>query len=220
MKKVHLKVPSYTNFNQNSCFVTTIAMVLRYYGKRINQRGIFRKAQMHHPRNKRKSFGCTVPSVMFALKKEGYKMTAWQNKDLKEIKRAGKEMELYFETWEKQIKLAEKQGILKTYKNRNFSLIKKYLNLGTPVILGIKAKTFYKENSYWEKSVYNNKNADEVNHVVVITGYEGENYFYNDSSPFLPKNKRKDQKISASKLTQAWRSANYIKNAIFVLEKI
>jgi uncharacterized protein YvpB len=220
MKTVKLDVPCYKNFNNYSCFVTAVAMILRYFGRRINQKNVFEKAKVYHPKDKDRIFGCTVPSIMLALKDEGYKMTAWHHRDAKGIKKAGKETELFFDIWEKQIKEAEKLGILESHKNGKFSFIKKYLNKGLPVIVGIKSKTFYKGNPFWENSIYNRKWSEDTNHVIVIIGYKDKNYIYNDSSPFLQGNKGKNMKVSEAKLKKAWKDAAYVRNAIFVLEKI
>ncbi len=219
MKGVKLDVPRYKNFNNYSCFATNLAMVLRYFGEKINQRDVFEKAKVYHPKDKKRNFGCTVPSIMLAIKNKGYKMTAWHHIDIKEIKKSGKEMELFFSIWKKQIKQAEKLGILKSYDKGNFSLIKKYLNKKIPVIIGIKSKTFYQGEPAWETSIYNRRWPEDTNHVIVITGYKYGKYIYNDSSPFLKGNNGKDKKVSETKLKKAWKDATYIKNAIFVLEK-
>src|SRR3989344_2744079 len=158
LKKIlNLDVPSYRNFNNYSCFVTTAAMVLKYYGKKINQREVFEKAKVYHPKDKNRLFGCTVPSIMLALRDKGYKMIAWHDKDEEGIKKAGKETKIFFDIWEKQIKEAENLGILENHENGEFNFIKKYLEEGFPVIVGIKSKTFYEGNPYWEKSIYNKK---------------------------------------------------------------
>lgn len=215
-----LNVPRYKNFNNYSCFVTTVAMVLRYFGDRINQKKIYEKAKVYHPKDKERVFGCTVPSIMLALKNREYKMIAWHDRDNKEIKKAGKEMELFFNIWERQIKEAEKIGILESHKHGKFSLIKKYLAKGLPVIVGIKSKTFYKGNPFWEKSIYNRKWPEDTAHVIVITGYKDGKYLYNDSSPFLNGKEGKNMKTSEARLKRAWKDAPYVKNAIFILEKI
>lgn len=220
MKNMKLDLPRYKNFNNYSCFVTTVAMVLKYYGKIINQKKIFEKAKVYHPKDEDRIFGCTVPSIMLALKNEGYKMIAWNDKDARGIKKAGKEMELFFDIWEKQIKEAKRLGVLESHKHGKFSFIKKYLNKELPVIVGIKSKTFYEGNPFWENSIYNRKWSEDTNHVIVITGYENGKYIYSDSSPFLQGNKGKDMRVSESRLKKAWKDAAYVKNAIFVLEKI
>ena len=215
-----LEVPLYKNFNNYSCFVAAAAMVLRYSKTTINQKKVFEKAKVYHPKDKERLFGCTVPSIMLALKDKGYKMIAWHDKDIKEIKKAGKETELFFKIWGQQIKQAEKLGILKNETHGKFSLIKKYLNKKMPVIVGIKSKTFYEGNPFWEKSIYNKKGAEDTNHVIVITGYKNGYYIYNDSSPFLPKRKGKSMRVSEAHLKRGWEDASYVKNAIFVLERI
>ena len=181
---------------------------------------VLEKAKVYHPKNKERLFGCTVPSIILALRDKGYKMTAWHDQDIKEIRKAGKETELFFKIWKQQIKQAEKLGILKNKSHGKFSLIKKYLNKKIPVIVGIKSKTFYEGNLFWEKSIYNKKWAEDTNHVIVITGYKNGYYIYNDSSPFLPKRKGKGMRASETRLKKSWKDASYVKNAIFVLEKI
>jgi len=215
-----LDVPLYRNFNDDSCFVEVIAMILGYGGDKINRRSTFEKAKVFHPKRKNEVVGCTVPSIMMAIKDKGYLMTAWHDLDKKGIKEAGKETELFFKIWKKQIKKAEKLGILKSKTKGKFSLIKKYLKMKVPVIVGIGAKVFYDGNPLWEKSVYNQGQADEINHVIVITGYENGKYVYNDSSPFLRKTEGKNMKVSEKRLKNAWKNASHVKNAIFVLEKI
>ena len=129
-------------------------------------------------------------------------------------------MEFFFRVWEKQIKEAEKLGILRSHKNGKISLIKKYLNKKLPVIVGIKSKAFYEGNPFWEKSIYNRKWPEDTTHVIIVTGYKNGYYIYNDSSPFLHGDKGRDMKVSESRLKKAWKSAAYVKNAIFILEKI
>jgi uncharacterized protein YvpB len=220
MKGVHLDLPRYKNFNNYSCFVTTIAMVLEYYGKRINQRKIFEKAKVYDPDDKKRCIGSTVPSVMLALKNEGYKMIAWHDKDMNEIKKLGKNTEEFYKIWDKQIKEAEKLGILESHEKGKFSYIKKFLDKGIPVIVGVKSKIFYEGNPAWENSIYNKKWPETTSHVVVLTGYIRDKYIFNDSSPFLKGNEGKDRIISGTRLKKAWESVNDVKNAIFVLEKI
>ncbi len=116
MKNVKLDLPRYKNFNNYSCFVTTVAMILKYYGKRINQKEIFEKAKVYDPNDKTRCIGSTVPSVILALKNEGYKMIAWHDKVKKDIKKGGPEMEKFYKVWDKGIKEAEKFGILDSYK--------------------------------------------------------------------------------------------------------
>jgi uncharacterized protein YvpB len=218
MKTIKINVPYYKNFNNYSCFVAASAMVLGYFGTKINQRKVYEDAKVYHPKDKKRIFGCTVPSIMLAIKNTGYKMTAWHDKNAGEIKKAGKETGLFFSIWEKQIKEAEKLGILKSYKNGKFSLIKKYLNKHIPVIVGVKSKTFYQGNHSWGKSIYNKKGSEDTNHVVVITGYKNGKYIYNDSSPFLKKGK--NLRVAEPRLKKAWKDAAYIKNAVFILERI
>ena len=216
-----LNVPLYKNFNNDSCFVEVVAMILRYGGDSINRREIFKKARVFHPERKKEVFGCTVPSIMMAIKDKGYRMIAWHDLNKKEIKKAGKETELFFKIWEKQIKQAEKLGILESKTRGKFSLIKKYLKNKVPVIVGIGSKIFYGGNPLWEKSTYaQEEHVDEISHVIIITGYENGKYIYNDSSPFLGKNKGKNMRVSEDRLKKAWKGAAYVKDAIFVLEKI
>jgi len=215
-----LDIPRYKNFNNYSCFVTTIAMVLKYLGRRINQKEVYERAKVYHPKDKKRVFGCTVPSIMLVLKREGYKMIAWHDRDTKGIEKAGKEMKLFFDIWERQIKEAEKLGILESHENGKFSFIKKYLNKRLPVIVGVKSKSFYEGNPFWENSIYNRKWPEDTNHVIVVTGYKNGKYIYNDSSPFLKGEEGKDMKVSEERLKKAWKDATYVKNAIFVLEKI
>jgi uncharacterized protein YvpB len=219
MKKVKLEVPYYKNFNNCSCFITTIAMVLKYYGKRINQREIFEKAKVYDPHDKR-CVGSTVPSVMLALKDERYKMIAWHDKDIEAIKKAGKESERFYKIWDKQIKESEKLGILENHEHGKISYIKNFLDRGIPVIVGVKSKDFYKGNPLWENSIYNKKWPETTSHVVVITGYTKDKYIFNDSSPFFKGNQGKDRIISENKLKKSWRNVPKVKNAIFILEKI
>ena len=214
-----LDVPLYKNFNDDSCFVEVVAMILEYGGNKINRKKVFERAKVFHPKKKGEVFGCTVPSIMMAIKEKGYLMTAWHDLDKKEIKEAGKETELFFKIWGKQIKQAEKLGILKNKTKGKFSLIKKYLKMKIPVIVGVGAKTFYEGNPLWEKSIYNQGDSNDINHVLVVTGYENGKYIYNDSSPFLRKTEGKDMKVSEKRLRKAWKNASYVKNAIFVLEK-
>lgn len=220
MKNVKLELPRYKNLNNYSCFITTIAMVLRYYGKRINQKEIFEKAKVYDPNDKTRCIGSTVPSVMLALKNEGYKMIAWHDKDMKDIKKAGKEMENFYKIWDKQIKEAEKLGILENHEHGKLFYIKIFLDKGIPVIVGVKSKDFYEGNPLWENSIYNKKWPETTSHVVVITGYTKDKYIFNDSSPFFKGDEGKDRKISKKKLEKAWRNAPEVKNAIFILDKI
>ena len=215
-----LELPRYKNFNNYSCFITTIAMVLKFYEKKINQKEIFEKAKVYDPNDKKRCIGSTVPSVMLALKNEGYKMIVWQDKDLKYIKNAGKETQKFYKIWDKQIKEAEKLGILENHPHGKISLIKKFLNKRIPVIVGVKSKDFYEGNPSWENSIYNRKWPNTTSHVVVITGYTKDTYIFNDSSPFFKGNEGKNRTISKKRLEKAWRNVQGVKNAIFVLEKI
>jgi len=219
MSKVKLDVPRYKNFNNNSCFITTIAMVLKYYGDRINQREIFEKAKVYDPNDKKRCIGSTVPSVMLALKDAGYKMIAWHDKDEEYIKNAGKEMEKFYTLWDMQIKVAERLGILENHSYGKISYIEKFLNESIPVIVGIKSKDFYEGNPCWENSIYNKKWPETTSHVVVVTGYTKDQYIFNDSSPFFKGEEGKDRTISKKKLEKAWRNAPEVKNAIFILLK-
>src|SRR3989344_4454157 len=132
MKKVKLELPRYKNFNNYSCFVTTIAMVLKYYGKRINQKEIFEKAKVYDPNDKTRCIGSTVPSVMLALKNEGYKMVAWHDKVEKDIKDGGPEMEKFYKVWDKGIKEAERLRILENHEHGKLSYIKNFLDKDIP----------------------------------------------------------------------------------------
>lgn len=220
MKIKKLNLPRYRNFNNYSCFVTTIAMVLRYYGKRINQKEIFENAKVYDPNDKTRCIGSTVPSVMLALKNEGYKMIAWHDKVKEDIKAGGPEMEKFYRVWDEGIKKAEKLGILENHEHGKISYIKKFLDKGIPVIVGVKSKDFYEGNPNWENSIYNKKWPETTSHVVVITGYTKDKYIFNDSSPFFKGDEGKDRTISKKKLEKAWRNAPEVKNAIFILEKI
>jgi len=217
---IKLELPRYKNFNNSSCFVTTIAMVLRFYGDRINQREIFEKAKVYDPNDKKRCIGSTVPSGMLALKNEGYKMIAWHDKDEADINNAGKEMEKFYNLWDKQITIAERLGILENHTHGKISYIEKFLDEGVPVIVGVKSKDFYEGNPSWENSIYNKKWSETTSHVVVVTGYTRDKYIFNDSSPFFKGEEGKDRIISKKKLEKAWRNAPEVKNAIFVLKKI
>ena len=208
-----LEVPRYKNFNNYSCFVTTIAMILKYYGERINQKEIFEKAKVYYPKDKTRIFGCTVPSIMLAIKDKGYRMTAWHNKS--KNKNISKEMKKFYKIEEKQIKKAEKLGILEDRENGKFSYIKKFLDRRIPVVVGVKSKDFYKGNPKWENSIYNKKWSETTWHVVVIVGYTKDKYIFNDSSPFFKGDEGKDRFISKKRLENACKT-----KAIFVLEKI
>ena len=212
MKRVKLELPRYKNFNNYSCFVTAVAMILKYYGERINQKEIFENAKVYDPEDKKRCIGCTVPSIMLALKGKGYKMTAWHNKI--DDKKLSKERKKYFELEKKQTKKAEKLGLLDDRENGKFSYIEKFLDKGIPVIAGVKSKDFYKGNPKWENSIYNKKWPDTTWHVVVIVGYTKEKYIFNDSSPFFQGSEGKDRMISKQKLQNACKT-----KAIFVLEK-
>ncbi|MFB6246526.1 MAG: C39 family peptidase [Candidatus Pacearchaeota archaeon] len=213
-----LEVPHFKNINNYSCLVTSVAMVLRYFGTSINQKEVFEKAKVKHPKDKEREFGCTIPNVMLSIKDKGYKMLSWHYRDLDLINKSGKEMETFFKIWWKKIKEAEKLGILKNREYGDFTLIKKYLKKGFPVIVGLKSKTFYQGNPEWEKRMFNRKWPEETNHVIVVTGYENGKYIYNDSSPFLSKKEAKDAKVPESRLKKAWKDANHVKEGIFVLK--
>jgi uncharacterized protein YvpB len=214
-----LDIPRYKNFNNYSCFVTTIAMVLKYYGDRVNQKEIFEKAKVYDPKDKERCIGCTVPSVMLALNGKGYRMIAWHDKDINDIKKAGKETEKSYELWDKQIDSAERLGLLENHTHGKISYIEKFLNDGIPVIVGVKSKDFYKGNPLWENSIYNRKWPETTSHVVLITGYTHDKYIFNDSSTFFKGNDGKNRTILKKKLEKAWRNAPEVKNAIFVLVK-
>lgn len=220
MKKVYLNLPRYKNFNNSSCFITTIAMILKYYGTRINQKEIFERAKVYDPDDKKRCVGSTVPSIMLALKDYGYKMIAWHDKDEERIKKSGEGTVKFYQIWDKQIKEAEKLGILESHEHGKLSYIKKFLNQGIPVIVGVKSKDFYEGNPKWENSIYNKKWPNTTNHVVVITGYEGDEYIFNDSSPFFNEKEGKDRRIQEKRLEKAWKNVNNVKNAIFILKKI
>lgn len=219
MNKVELDVPRYKNFNNYSCFVTTIAMVLRYYGDKINQKEVFEKAKVYDPNDKTRCIGSTVPSIMLALKDQGYKMIAWHDKNMSDIKKSGKEMEKFYKIWDRQIKEAEKLGVLENHHHGKISYIKKFLDKNIPVIVGVKSKDFYEGNSFWENSIYNRKWPETTSHVVVITGYIKDKYIFNDSSPFFKGDEGKDRTILKKRLEKAWRNAPEVKNAIFILVK-
>jgi uncharacterized protein YvpB len=218
MKKINL--PRYKNFNNCSCFVTTLAMVLKYYGDKINQREIFEKAKVYDPSNKKRCIGSTVPSVMLALRDKGYKMIAWHDKVIADIKKGGPEMEKFYRVWDRGIKEAERLGILENHHHGKISYIKKFLDKNIPVIVGVKSKDFYEGNSKWENSIYNKKWPETTSHVIVITGYTHDKYIFNDSSPFFTGDEGKDRLISKKRLKKAWRNAPEVKNAIFILEKL
>lgn len=220
MNKVKLDVPRYKNFNNFSCFVTTIAMILRFYGDKINQREVFENAKVYDPNDKKRCIGSTVPSVMLALKDNGYKMVAWHDKVDEDIKAGGPEMEKFYKVWDKGIREAEKLGILENHEHGKILYIKKFLDKGIPVIVGVKSKDFYEGNPFWENSIYNKKWPETTSHVVVITGYVKDKYIFNDSSPFFLGDEGKDRTISKNKLEKAWRNAPEVKNAIFILKKL
>lgn len=212
MKKLDL--PRYRNFNNYSCFVTTTAMILRYYKKRINQKKIFEKAKVYSPNNKKRCIGTTVPSLMLALKNSGYKMIHYHDK-YQDNSKFSSEIIALFKIEAMQRKKAIKLGILEDKMPGDFAYIEKFLDKGIPVIVGVKSKDFYSGNPNWENSIYNKKWPETTRHVIVITGYTKNKYFFNDSSPFFSGAEGKDRVISKNILKKA--STN---KSIFILKKI
>lgn len=201
-----LNVPYFRQFNKHSCFVASTAMVLCFYGTRINQRKVYNAAKVHDPTRKRRIWGCYDAWLMPSIRHTGYRMRIWQNRTgvmPPEIKKWHNE--IYLPEFNK----AKRAGLITEKKNATIGLIKQLLLKGIPVIAEVHTNTWYKLKTF----------PDHETHMVVIIGYEGGNLIVND--PFLHylgKNGR-NVKINIAYFRKAWEAPPLYKNVMVVFEK-
>ena len=205
---MRLEVPYFKQFNEHACFVASVAMVLRFYGVRINQREVYSRAKVYDPLRKRRIWGCVDTKLMFTIKNTGYKMKSWLNYK-KNAKIPPKIKNWLEKGYMPELKKAKKMGLIKVSRNASIKLIRQLLEKGIPVLAEVHSNTWFKTKKF----------PDHETHVVVITGYENGNLIVSDSyMSYLGKDGR-DVEVSMRRFEKAWEAPPYFKNGLCVLVK-
>ncbi len=202
-----LNVPYFKQFNKHACFVASIAMILRFYGIRINQRKVYNESKEYDPTRKRRIWGCYDAKIMFAIKHTGYKMKIWQNltngKMVPEIER------WHDDVYIPEFNKAKNAGLIIERRNATVGLIKKFLGKGMPVIAEVHTNAWYKTKRF----------PDHETHTIVIIGYEGDNLIINDPYMHYLGKSGRNIEISLNRFRKAWEASPFYKNVLIFLEK-
>src|SRR3989338_7634852 len=176
MKKV-LNVPFRKQVLANSCFPACVRMVLRYYGDDIDEKILSKRSSL--PGHK----GCWDVKIGPILIKKGYNVTTFWDGSIEEWVPKSKLIRAH----EKQYRKAIEQG-LKHKNGATVSLIKKFIDNGTPVLTEISSDRFYRENLGYT-------------HMIVIFGYDKSGLYFHDPDK---KHGDKSRKISFVRFRNCW----------------
>jgi uncharacterized protein YvpB len=202
-----LKVPYIKQFNTHSCYVASAAMVIAFYGGKINQRVVYQKAKITAPDNKREVWGCLDADLMLAINNKDYKMDLWVN--YKPRIRQNKAWDSLFKKYKTRLEKAKRLGMIIQHKNANTDLIRRFIKKGIPVMIEVHSNTW----------VGLQKWSDAETHNIVVLGYKNNKFIVNDPfSPYLGMN-GKNCEVDSRHLRAAWEAPPYFKNSMTVLTK-
>ncbi len=192
MKKI-LDVPFRKQVLANSCFPACVRMVLKFYGDDIDEKKLCKNSSLSGHK------GCWDVKIGPIIIGKGYRVTTFWNGSIEEWNSKSDIIRAH----EKQYKKAIRRG-LKHKKDATVSLIKKFIDNGTPVLTEVSADRFYNEKLGYT-------------HMVVIVGYDKSNFYFHDPRRLGGK---KLKKISINKFRKCWEKiSNDSGRSMFVIEK-
>jgi uncharacterized protein YvpB len=200
-----LKVPYIKQFNTHSCYVASAAMVMAFYGNKINQKLVYQKAKITYPNNKKEVWGCLDADLMLAINNKDYRMDLWVN--YKPQIKQNEAWSSLFKKYRIRLDRAKKLGMIMQHKNADTNLIKRFIKKGIPVIIEVHSNTWFGLKKF----------SDSDTHNIVVVGCKSNTFIIND--PFLPylKMNGKNFEVSAKRLKAAWEAPPYFKNSMTVL---
>ena len=120
-------VPYVKQFNRSSCVAACFEMVFAFYGFKVSQRALYKKAEPT-------SRGLPYPDLMLALKDKNFRLERWSNhKSVYNRARTEK---------------AKKLGLIRFHSKANLPLLKSFLKKGMPVIIGVHLDTWKNQKLY------------------------------------------------------------------------
>ena len=174
-----LDVPFRKQLLENSCFVSGVYMVLKYYGDKIDERKLYWRTIIND------TDGAQDVKLAQFLIKRGYKVTIFCNAPIEQwgFSKNPRFIRSYAREYAKALRLG-----MKHKKNATVSLIKKFIDKNTPVLVEINADKFY-----GGKKGYS--------HILVILGYDARNLYFHDPHKDLG---GKMRSVSIQKFRKAW----------------
>jgi uncharacterized protein YvpB len=200
-----LKVPYIKQFNTHSCYVASAAMVMTFYGTKINQRTVYQKAKITAPDNKKEVWGVLDADLMLAINNKDYRMDLWVN--YKPQIKQNKAWNSLFWKYKTRLDKAKKLDMIIQHKNANISLIKRFIKKGIPVIIEVHSNTWFRLQRF----------SDAETHNIVVLGYKSNKFIVND--PFMPYlgTNGKNYEVTSRHLKAAWEAPPYFKNSMTIL---
>ncbi len=122
-----LEVPYIRQFNRSSCVAACFEMVFAYYGVKVNQRILYKKAEPT-------SRGLPYPDLMLALKDKNFRLERWSN-----------HRTIYNKA---RTERAKKLGLIRFHSKASLPLLKGFLKKGMPVIIGVHLSTWKDQKLY------------------------------------------------------------------------
>ena len=191
MKK--LDVPFRKQVLANSCFPACVKMVLRYYGDDINEKALSKNSSL--PGHK----GCWDVKIGPIIIRKGYRVTTFWDGSIEEWNSKSDIIRAH----EKQYKKSVRQG-LKHKKGATVSVIKKFIDNGTPVLTEVSSDKFYNEKLGYT-------------HMIIIVGYDKNSFYFHDPGK---KYGGKNKKIPFVKFRNCWEKiSSDAGRSMFVIER-